>query len=261
MNLEILDPPFIDWFTPQRKESLVQCFQSSYQFLVGSDLIDLCFKSWVKNQVYLEALSNHSIVCSEDFEKDWDSFFCKLKKDEVKDLMLRYKTEENLKYFQLRKNVIAKWSSFYWKHKLETLYLKYKHDLDKVTCSLIRVSSQPLALELYHRIIAGESSFEEVARNFGECSESRNSGLIKNQSLKNLPDGLAPLLSSMECGEVLKPYKIGKYFAVVRLEHFLPAVFSEELEDDLLLMEFDQWLNAVAAQLHSKMCEAYVQKK
>ena len=112
MNLEILDPPFIDWFTPQRKESLVQCFQSSYQFLVGSDLIDLCFKSWVKNQVYLEALSNHSIVCSEDFEKDWDSFFCKLKKDEVEDLMLRYKTEENLKYFQLRKNVIAKWSSF-----------------------------------------------------------------------------------------------------------------------------------------------------
>ena len=103
----------------------------------------------------MEALSNHSIVCSEDFEKDWDSFFCKLKKDEVKDLMLRYKTEENLKYFQLRKNVIAKWSSFYWKHKLETLYLKYKHDLDKVTWS-IRVSSQPLALELYHRIIAGE---------------------------------------------------------------------------------------------------------
>ena len=57
--------------------------------------------------------------------------------------------------------------------------------LDKVQYSLVRVSSENLANELYLRIKEKESTFEEIARKYSEGPDKQSNGImiIKTTSL------------------------------------------------------------------------------
>ena len=45
------------------------------------------------------------------------------------------------------------WARTQWGHRLESLFLQQKQDLDQASCRLLRVGNSALALELHHRIL------------------------------------------------------------------------------------------------------------
>jgi parvulin-like peptidyl-prolyl isomerase len=141
-----------------------------------------------------------------------------------------------------------RWSEAQWGHRLESLFLERKAELDQASCRLLRVGDKGLALELYHRIKAGEESFAAVAFRHGEGPERHQGGLIPLQPLTSLPLGLAAVVPRLEPGELLPPTRLGEQVALLQLESFQPARFDANSRQQLLAGELNRWLKATGAQ-------------
>ena len=90
-------------------------------------------------------------------------------------------------------------------HLAETTFLRQKGRLDQVVYSLIRVSDRHLALELYHRLAAGEASFADLAYQFAEGPERQSWGLVGPKPLSQAHPVLAERLRTAQPGVVQLP--------------------------------------------------------
>ena len=163
--------------------------------------------------------------------------------------VLRHWIRRELGEKEDNQSVILDWASSQWGHRLDSLFLQRKDWLDEVSCRLLRVSQQGLALELYHRLLNEEATFEEVSFKFGLGSERFNGGLYKQQPLINLPKGLGKLLRKLEPGELTKPLRMGDHFAIVQLNDFIPAVHGKSSSLKILELELQQWVNGMTSHL------------
>ena len=137
------------------------------------------------------------------------------------------------------------WAEKHWGHRLETIFLEHKSGLDRASCSLLRVSDKGLALELYHRIKAGEAEFSVCSYQFGKGPEVAKGGLISLRQMSQMPLGLEKVLPVLEPGELLSPRRLGDMFAIVKLVKYVPARFDEPMRQQLLLDELREWLQKV----------------
>ena len=140
-----------------------------------------------------------------------------------------------------------------WGHRLENLYLAEKHHLDRVTCSLLRVKDQYLAFELFHRLKAEESSFDELSWKFGQGQERRQGGRFNNQRIQSIPEALHPILRTMKEGSVSKPHKFAEWYGILKLDNFSPAQFDDDTKNLLLKAELNKWLLTVVNELESHL--------
>lgn len=140
---------------------------------------------------------------------------------------------------------VARWSRQQWGHRLDSIYLRRKSQLDRASCRLLRVKSKNLAQELYHRIKAGETSFENAAREYGQGLERNQGGLIPSQPLGQMPFGLAPLLERLETGRLSMPLRLDPGYCLVQLESFQPTQLNSETEELLLAEQLRLWIDAV----------------
>ena len=141
------------------------------------------------------------------------------------------------------------WSRQQWGHRLETLYLQSKSMLDCASCRLLRLSNKNLIQELYHRVKAGETSFEAVARQFGEGPERRQGGLIPITALGDMPLGLAPLLERLERGKLSNPLRLNKGFCLVMLEYYKSTPLNVATEELILAEQLRMWVDTVVDRL------------
>ena len=140
-----------------------------------------------------------------------------------------------------------------WAHRLDSLFLKSKSQLDRASCRLIRVSNKHLANELYHRIKAGETSFESAARDFGEGAERHQGGLIPMQPLGMMPFGLAPVLEHLVPGQSNQPMRLGDGFCLVELLDFQVSQLNEATAEELLAVQLKLWVNSVVDVLEADL--------
>jgi len=212
----ILDPDIDVWFGEERILSLHRDFSGpSLTLLHQSDLLPKALKFWIRREIASEFLSQDNF----NFEShDVD-------------------------------NALKKWSLFHWGHRLETLYLADKANLDLVNCSLLRVKDQFLAFELFQRLHSNEVSFEELSWKYGEGAEKSHGGKFVDVRVENLPKGLHNVLSKLKIAEVSKPHRFGKWFGILILDARTPACFDESVKTLLLNRELDCWLNAAVERL------------
>ena len=137
------------------------------------------------------------------------------------------------------------WARSVWSHRLDHLFLENKNKLDQVSCRLCRLSNQGLALEMYHRLLEKEVTFEQLSIQYGEGQERFNGGLFKLQNIENLPEGIQFYLRKMSVGEITKPITIGKQVALLQLVEKQPAVRSPETENRLFERQFQLWLQGM----------------
>jgi parvulin-like peptidyl-prolyl isomerase len=154
-----------------------------------------------------------------------------------------------LKQKPLIRPACLRWARAQWGHRLRSVYLERKGDLDQASCRMFRVGDKHLCVELYHRIKAGETSFEEVARVYGQGPEREQNGLIALQPLSRLPMGLGKVVRRLEEGRLMPPQRLGESFAVVQLERYIPSQLDESTEERLLTSELGNWIAAVVGHL------------
>ena len=111
---------------------------------------------------------------------------------------------------------------------LEEDFLSAKGRHDQIMYSLVRARDQGLIQELWIRLEEGETSFVDVAEEYGEGPEAKRKGLVGPVPAGQLqPPELAILLRSMKVGEVHPPIQLGEWHVLVRLESLQPARFDE----------------------------------
>ena len=143
--------------------------------------------------------------------------------------------------WQQQEQALLAWAEQQWGHGLESLYLAQKTGMDRVTLRMLRVSDMAFSLELYHRIKAGEASFEQLSWTFGEGPERLKGGEIKNKRLDALPAALFPLLVNLHSVDVQKPRAIGKMYVLLQLLERQPCVFDQDTRRQLLMEQLQCW--------------------
>ncbi len=137
---------------------------------------------------------------------------------------------------------IEKFKQATWGTKLESHFRKLKPKLDQVIYSLIRIRDADVAQELYFRLLEGEQSFAELARQYSEGSEAQTGGLIGPVAMSTPHPRLARILAVSQPGQLSPPTHIGDWWVIVRLEKFIPARLDESMRQRLLNEQFSSWL-------------------
>ena len=148
------------------------------------------------------------------------------------------------------------WARKQWGHRLESLFLQHKQDLDQASCRLLRVANSALALEIHHRLLAEEASFEQLSIQFATGSERFHGGFFKLQPLSKFPVGLVKILRNLKPGDISKPLGLGKEFCVVQLNDFVPAVHGEATDHQLLSNQLQQWVHGMSVHLKAQLSSA-----
>jgi parvulin-like peptidyl-prolyl isomerase len=226
------------WLSPKRRELLQRQFEASSPLLRQAGLWRAALGYWVRWQASLEA--------------EWQVEEEKAFLDDLVDQWMAKNSlaEAGLSSDELRSKLrvapaVLRWSREKWAHRLESLYLQRKSQLDRASCRLLRLKDKDLALELYHRVKAGETSFEEAARNFGHGPERHQGGLLPLQPLERMPFGLAPLLERLEPGRLSMPLRLDPGFCLVQLESFQPSQLDDATEQFLLAEQLRLWIDSV----------------
>ena len=145
------------------------------------------------------------------------------------------------------------WSRTQWGHRLESLFLQQKQDLDQVSCKLLRVSHPGLATEIYHRLLNQEASFEQLSMQFGVGPERFHGGLLKMKYVKDLPKGLGKLLVHLDDGELMKPLQFSNKFVVIQLIQRVSAVFDDSTKKLLLSNELQNWIQGMSGCMEAQL--------
>ena len=216
------DPDIFSWCDEKRIKCLRDQIGPALPLLRECKLLSKVISVWVKRQVLLEILPPN------DYE---DALTNKTVADQF----------------------LLTWAQSVWGHRLENLYLAEKHNLDRVSCSFLRVKDQFLAFELFHRLKAKESSFDELSWKFGQGQERRQGGHFRNERIQALPEALHPILRTMKEGSVSKPHKFSEWYGIIILDKFTPAQFDLDTKNLLLKAELNKWLLQVVGELESHL--------
>lgn len=151
-------------------------------------------------------------------------------------------TQTQLEENATRELRIEKFKQATWGQKLESYFLQYKSQLDKVIYSLIRTSDAEVAQELYFRIKAGEQSFAEVAKQYSQGQEAETGVLLGPVPLGQPHSAIASYLAISQPGQLWPPMQLENWVVIVRLEKLIPAQLDDAMRSSLLNHLFEQWL-------------------
>jgi PPIC-type PPIASE domain len=159
-------------------------------------------------------------------------------------------TQEQLEQIATRPPRIEAFKQLTWGHRIDSYFLKRKHELDQVIYSLLRTRERDLAQELYFRIQEEEQSFTELVYQYSEGEEAKTGGLVGPVELGTLHQRLADLLYNHPVGEA-HPLVLGEWCLIVRLEKRIPARLDEAMRQRLLQERFEEWLRSQIKELNA----------
>lgn len=126
--------------------------------------------------------------------------------------------------------------------KAEARFLQRKTQLDRVVYSLLRLEDAGLAREMYLRINEGESDFAELAARYAEGPERTTRGVVGPVPLMQAHPILAERLRTGTPGVLMEPFRIEKWWLVVRLETYSPAILDEETAQQMARELFEEFV-------------------
>lgn len=241
------EPDPKEWIQKRATNSVLEKLSHTKEFLRDAGLWKAALRHWMKTEIATEA--------------DWAKEKINGKVDELEETWLKTNTFENAKVTreEWRKKkyleeACSQWCHETWGHCVDSLYLQKKNTLDRACCRILRISDKSFANELYHRVLAKETSFEDAARQFGEGPERLQGGLIPMQPLLSMPFGLGVVLERLRIGEVSTPLRLGKVFCLVELLKFTPCKLDKSTADVLLKEQFNLWIDSVVEILDADLC-------
>jgi len=227
-NISLVAPAEPDlhlWCTPLRLDQLSRELRPALDSLLWAGQLKPVLRDWVRRQLVEEVLkgspSDPDACDGDQLPPGW--------------------SEQLRSQWLQRDAALKRWARQQWGHRLEAMYLARKSQLDRFTFRMLRVSDGDLALELYHRIKAGEAGFEQLSWTFGEGKERFQGGLIKGQRLEALPPAFIPLLQNLRSTVVQEPRQLGKQHVIYQLEKREPSVFDETTSEQLLQEDLARW--------------------
>ncbi|MBD2200507.1 MULTISPECIES: glycosyltransferase [Calothrix] len=254
-KLELVDSSESKGFGKQQKaqKSLAksaQILQVNHQTLTTQEIIPLLSRYQLLPKLQQELIIDSAIAaftCSNEEKTQCYQEFCaqnQLSSEAERQAWLKQQGMNEAQFLDLatRNLRIEKFKKATWGSKLENHFRQIKPKLDRVVYSLIRLRDGAVAQELYFRLLEGEQSFAELAKQYSQGAEAQTDGLIGPVSLSTPHPQLARILAISQPGQLLPPKNIGDLWLIVRLEKFIPAQFDKPMQQRLLNELFAAWL-------------------
>jgi len=127
--------------------------------------------------------------------------------------------------------------------RIHAHFLTRKTKLDQVIYSLLRVTDEYTAKELYLRILGNEDSFSSLAEKFSEGQEKQVQGIVGPLPIEHAHPELAKVLKSSTPGKLNQPFQIAGFWLIVRVESFKEALLDPAMEMQMAKELFNEWLN------------------
>lgn len=126
--------------------------------------------------------------------------------------------------------------------RLQEYFIERKLMLDRVVLSRIVVESQEMADELKSQIAEG-ASFEQLAQEYSKSDDRVANGMMGPVSRGAMPDVLRAAIDAVQPGAIVGPFQIENYWAIFRVEQFLPATLEDNQLKQVMQNElFDRWI-------------------
>jgi len=109
----------------------------------------------------------------------------------------------------------------------ESLFLRYKDNLDRVLYSLVRVEDPGLIQEIFYSIEADEISFGAASSMYSMGPESKTQGLVGPVDLTVPHPEIASRLRVAQPGALSEPFMAGEWYSLIRLEYRYESVFDD----------------------------------
>jgi len=135
----------------------------------------------------------------------------------------------------------------------ETEFINSKTLLDQYTYSLITVKESDLAHELYLQLDSEEAEFSSLAKKYSMEGSTNKMGVIGPQSLSSVHPILKEKLLTAKKGELLNPFRVDSWWAIVRLEEKIEAKLDDFTRQKITLSLFDKWVNILTVNLSKKL--------
>ena len=229
-------------------------------FKLSNEFIVLLRKNGLLNQFLRNFITN--LICSKvslnvNVEEINDNFCKKNNLLEKKDL-LEFLSLKGINLEDHKKNLensekIKFIASKEFSKNAETEFINSKTSLDQYTYSLITVKESDMAYELYLQIESKEAEFSELARKYSLEGNTNKMGIIGPQTIANVHPILKEKLFTAKKGELLNPFKIDKWWVVLRLEDKIEAKLDNSLRSKITLSLFDKWVKILTINTLKKL--------
>ena len=161
----------------------------------------------------------------------------------VDDHKRNLKNSEKIKYIAMQE----------FSKNAETEFINSKTLLDQYTYSLITVKESDLAHELYLQLDSEEAEFSSLAKKYSLDGSTNKMGIIGPQSLASAHPILKEKLLTAKKGELLNPFRVDSWWAIVRLEEKIEAKLDDFTRQKITLSLFDKWVNILTVNLSKKL--------
>ena len=180
-------------------------------------------------------------------------FKCKNKIDNSRKMEEYCKThlisENDLEYFIEKEEKSKNYCNKFFAKDFATNSFAQKNIEDAVSYSLLRVSEEGLANELYLQLTEENANFKQLISKYSEGPEKNNNGIIGPSPITKNHPILIKKLRSAEQGQFLKPFKIENWWLIVRLESFVPASVDGFIVENKSYELYQNWLLSEAAKI------------
>ena len=185
----------------------------------------------------------------ETFKKLLEQWCAQLRIDSPQALQ-RWQQQQGLSADEWQAFVARRWRWLNWcetsfANKLNSYYLERKPQLDQVSYSMLRVSDQALANELYLRIKEGEATFEQVASEYSAGPERNSGGQLGPVPMQQPHPVLARLLQVSSPGQLWSPKQLENWWIVVRLNQLHTTELDSNTAQQLALELGEQHLEQI----------------
>ena len=135
--------------------------------------------------------------------------------------------------------------------QVDQVFLETKDSRDRVVYSMLRVASQPAAIELHTRLAEEDATFTDLCQEHSIGSERETGGLIGPIELSRLQPDIAEALRISNPGKLWPPMQIADVWVVLRLDKKFPAKLDDGMRRRIRDELFDTWISKQCASLMS----------
>ena len=160
-------------------------------------------------------------------------------------------SKDDLKYLIEKEEKAKNYSSKYFSSEIQTSSKNKKIEL--VSYSLLRVSEEGLANELYLQIEEENVNFKELINKYSEGPEKKTNGIIGPSPISKTHPILLKKLRSAKQDQWVKPFKIENWWLIVRLERFITDFDNDFISKDQSYAQYKNWLLDEAIKLRSSL--------
>jgi PPIC-type PPIASE domain len=129
-----------------------------------------------------------------------------------------------------------------WGDRVASYYQHVRHQLDRVTYSILLVEDGLLAQELFFRIQSGEQSFAELAIEYSQDQTAVNGGLVGPIPVAAVPPAIAQILLQLTAGGLSPLFQVDNYYGFIRLNQLVSPQLDQSIYQLLLDELFDNWI-------------------